>query len=174
MRLATGALDVAPRALQASRVATGEDDRGPGRAEPSAVAAPIPELAPVTITGFSRQLPIELAAFTLPPTDDGTDMSDVKPPLGTVSRGTERLVERRQGCRPSTTQTASTVSSPVVVQPVGNGRVEADGVAGPERVVVEADRHVRGVPLMHDPELAAGVADERVGRARLAAGVDTP
>ena len=38
-----------------------------------AVAAPIPELAPVTITGFPVSPQSSIAAFTLPPSDDGTD-----------------------------------------------------------------------------------------------------
>ena len=50
-----------------------------------------------------------------------------------------------------------------------DGRVERDGVAGPELVVLEPDGDPEAA-LEHDPELPAGVPHECVGGSRLAPG----
>src|SRR5207302_218463 len=136
--------------------------------EPSkrAVEAPMPELAPVTMTGFPARPHSRLDASTLPSAAVGYWSADVKGLPPALSRSTERKCSVALSAENDPDSRDGLVA--VVVQAVWDGRLEEDGVARAEHVVLESDRDVQR-SREHDSEFAAVVADERVGRAGLAA-----
>src|SRR5581483_7075423 len=136
--------------------------------EPSkrAVEAPMPELAPVTMTGFPARPHSRLDASTLPSAAVGYWSADVKGLPHALSRSTERKCSVALSAENDPDGRDGLVA--VVVQAVWHGRLEEDGVARAEHVVLEPDRDVQR-SREHDSEFAAVVADERVGRAGLAA-----